>query len=412
MENLDRGWCLVLSGGGAKGVYHIGVWKALRELDIQVDAFMGTSIGAIIAALLAQGAYAELEEFGRTINLGSVVALPAGEKDGLAAFRSFMASLKENRGVDTAPLRRILAASIDEAAIRASGRDLGVVTVNLSDLKPTEIFLEDMAPGQLVDYLMASSAFPGFEQPIIEGKRFLDGGLVDNIPYELARKRGWKRVIVSDISGLGRNRKPDFDGGITVYIRRSIRQGSVFDFSPEFIGSFTRLGYLDTLRAFGRYDGHFYFVEPSPSGEAALAAAGGVPDAALLPADLRCHRLPQLAGLECAAMILSVDRIRPYTYAELERAVHEQRRVAGDKLARYIAELQADGRAVRKLVSLLRAAVAEEVFDECPWWYWRLSGEFLPGTAGAVLRASLEALLPELPAGLAWLNAHPADDSN
>ena len=41
MDHLDSGYCLVLSGGGAKGVYHIGVWRALKELGIGVDAFVG-----------------------------------------------------------------------------------------------------------------------------------------------------------------------------------------------------------------------------------------------------------------------------------------------------------------------------------------------------------------------------------
>ena len=54
MADLNRGYCLVLAGGGAKGVYHLGVWKALRELGIEVDAFVGTSIGAVVAGLLAQ----------------------------------------------------------------------------------------------------------------------------------------------------------------------------------------------------------------------------------------------------------------------------------------------------------------------------------------------------------------------
>ncbi|RKX97983.1 MAG: hypothetical protein DRZ90_04450, partial [Spirochaetes bacterium] len=62
MENNH--YCLVLSGGGAKGVYHIGVWKALKELGIQVDAFIGNSIGAVISAFLAQGLDEVLEVIG------------------------------------------------------------------------------------------------------------------------------------------------------------------------------------------------------------------------------------------------------------------------------------------------------------------------------------------------------------
>ena len=51
---MERRYALVLAGGGAKGIYQIGVWKALRELDICYDVVVGSSIGAINGALMAQ----------------------------------------------------------------------------------------------------------------------------------------------------------------------------------------------------------------------------------------------------------------------------------------------------------------------------------------------------------------------
>ena len=270
MEGLDSGYCLVLSGGGAKGVYHIGVWRALKELGIKVDAFVGASIGAIIAGLLAQGADDALAEIGRTITVDSILALPEefteeGEikldRDSLSAAKDFFRSIMKDKGLDTSPLRGLLAANIDEAALRRSGRDLGVVTVNLSDLEPREVFLDEMEEGSLVDYLMASAAFPGFEQPVIDGKKYVDGGLHDNIPYAMARKRGYRRVIVSDISGAGRNRKPDIEGSLTVYIRNSVGMGGTLDFNRRFLDDFNLLGYLDTMRSFGRLSGYSYFIE-------------------------------------------------------------------------------------------------------------------------------------------------------
>jgi NTE family protein len=406
MEALDKGWCLVLSGGGAKGVYHIGMWRALRELGIRVDAFIGTSIGAIIAALLAQGAYDELEEIGRTIDLGDIVSLPEDEGDARTALREFLGGVKARKGIGTEPLRRTLERVLDEAAIRRSGHELGLVTVGLPDLKPVEIFLDAMPEGRLVDYLMASSAFPGFEQPIIEGRRFLDGGLYDNIPYALARRRGWKRVIVSDISGMGRNRKPDIDGGLTVYIRRSIKQGSVFDFSPEFIQSFTKLGYLDTLRTFGRYEGVHYFVEPDPAAEADWqdegreAGRGGTRPA--LPSDLSAWRCRRLARLECAALSLGVERLQVYSYAALEAAIVEQRLAVEARLTQAAVEARGSG-GLRKLTAMVQAAVSEEDLGDCPYFYWRLVGEFVQGAAGQLLHGTLAGLVPELPAGADWL---------
>ena len=76
MDDLKSGYCLVLSGGGAKGVYHLGVWNALRELGIEVEAFIGTSIGAVIAGLLAQGGTDSLDGLGDSITVDSIIALP------------------------------------------------------------------------------------------------------------------------------------------------------------------------------------------------------------------------------------------------------------------------------------------------------------------------------------------------
>jgi len=60
----DKPYCLVLSGGGSKGVYHIGGRRALRDLGVSVHAYVGNSIGSIIAAFLAQGLRCRSRGFG------------------------------------------------------------------------------------------------------------------------------------------------------------------------------------------------------------------------------------------------------------------------------------------------------------------------------------------------------------
>ena len=63
---------LVLSGGGARGAYQIGVWKALEELNIKCDIVTGTSIGSINGALYTQGSLKEAEELWKNIDLETV----------------------------------------------------------------------------------------------------------------------------------------------------------------------------------------------------------------------------------------------------------------------------------------------------------------------------------------------------
>jgi NTE family protein len=409
MDSLDEGYCLVLSGGGAKGVYHIGVWRALKELGIEVRAFVGTSIGAIIAGFLAQGADGTLEEIGRTITVGSLLALPGEltekgklkvDRDSLSAAREFLGCLLEKRGLDTSPMRRLLMDRLDENAIRKSGRDLGIVTVNLSDLEPRELFIEDMEEGKLVDYLMASAAFPGFAPPEIAGKIYVDGGLYDNIPYEMARRRGYRRLIVSDISGAGRNKKPDIEGSVTAYVRNSIDMGGTLDFDRRFLDDFTLLGYLDTMRTFGRFKGYSYFLEPDERAESAFAAsaAGRSMPPAEFPEALRHDRDLLLKYLECAAAVLEVERLRVYRYDEMAETVAGKKNAAEARIADFL-EQGSDGR--KGIIAKVRESIAKRSFDGSPYYYWRLVEEFLPKTG--VLHKALVGLYPELPAGLAYL---------
>lgn len=413
MIELNKGYCLVLSGGGAKGVYHIGVWRALRELGIEVDAFIGASIGAVIAAFLAQGSDEVIEEIGRSIGVGNVLALPDeltedGEvkldRDTLKAVRELFNSFVKNKGLDTSPFRQLIVSKLDEGLVRRSGRDLGIVTVNLSELEPEEIYLEDMEEGKLVDYLMASSAFPGFERPVIGGKKYLDGGVYDNIPYSMVRKRGYRRVIISDISGAGRNRKPEIAGSLTVYIKNSIEMGGVLDFSREFLDEFMLLGYLDTLRVFGRLKGYSYFIEPDPEAEAAFAAgraAGGAAPSVDFPEAMRHDRDRLLKYLECAASILEVPKVKAYGYKALQIAIEAKRLAEDERIVALIdnGTLKATG-----IAKMLQNAIANRSFDGCPYYYWRLAEKYLPRATLALAKKALVGFYPELPAGLDYLN--------
>jgi len=415
MECYNKGYCLVLSGGGAKGVYHLGVWKALKELGIQVDAFMGTSIGAVIAGLLAQDSDDSLDDLGASITVNSIISLPDTfvdegkinvNKESLSEAQELFRSLIENKGLDTSPLRQLLVSRIDEDRIRKSGKDLGVVTINLSDLKPREMFIEEMGEGAIIDYLMASAAFPGFRQPVIEGKKYMDGGIVDNIPYAMARQRGYRRIIVSDISGLGMNRRPEIEGSITIYIKNSINMGGVLDFDHDFMKDFERLGYLDTLRVFGRLRGYSYFIEPNAEAEAVFAKklekAAPARGTTTFPKNMLHDRNLLLKYLECAASILEVPRVASYTYGELASAIAERKNDDEDKIAE-IFKAGSDRKAA--IIAMLRESMANRIFKGSPYYYFRLMEEFLPKKAGVMPRKTLIGLFPELPAGMEYLRS-------
>lgn len=76
------GFGLVLGGGGAKGAYEIGVWKALRELDVPIKAVTGTSVGALNGAIIVQGDFDVAYELWTTISIENVINV---EKEIVAA---------------------------------------------------------------------------------------------------------------------------------------------------------------------------------------------------------------------------------------------------------------------------------------------------------------------------------------
>ena len=272
------------------------------------------------------------------------------------------------------------------------------MTVNLSSLEPRHVFIDEMEDGTLVDYLMASSAFPGFEQPQIEGKRYFDGGIYDNIPYAMARKRGYRRIIVSDVSDLGWKRRSQIEGSITLYIKNSIDMGGVLEFDCAFLDRFALLGYLDRLRVFGRLIGYEYFIKPEPEAEAGFAAESmSLPklgfDSRLVPDWMKKHdRRKRLVLLEYAALILDVERLRSYSYDECAAAIKERREAVDSKIAAAKAEY---GKGLMNLAPALREAIATRSFSECPYYYYKLIGEVFPKSAAEMLKKALAKVYPE-----------------
>ncbi len=425
-------YCLVLSGGGSKGIYHLGAWKALDEMGIRVEAFIGNSIGAILAGFLAQGKTREMQDIGDNLSADFIMKIPAqfienGElkigKANLSAFRDFYHSVIEKKGIDVSPLRNMVHSTLSEQAIRESGHDLGVVTFNLSDFKPRYVFLDEMEEGTVLDYLMASAAFPGLEQTVIGGKSFIDGGIVDNMPYKMALARGYRNIIVVDISGMGVNRKPDIMGTKTVYIKNSVNMGWVFDFSRPFLHRFRMLGYLDTKKAFGRLKGERYFIRPDHRSERVFRRYIKSPKAGrilnyylpgedhalppemkirrLLPESMRQNRELLYCLADCAASSFQLDRFREYSLPELARAVKEKK-IEEDGKIRSLQEGMTPSRMTnlaRNLEVLYKGVRERDSELDSPYYDYLLCTEVLEWGQRLLVRGLMH-YYKELPAGL------------
>lgn len=181
---LRSGVAVVLSGGGARGIAHVGVLKALEEARVPIDAIAGTSMGAIMAAGYARGWSADTL-FGHVREL----------------FRHRMA-LYDPR----LPLHALLAGRKLERVLRLYFEGLDIwnlwlpffcISTNLSRAEPRV-----HERGDLWRAVAASCSIPGIFPPRREGNdQLVDGGIMNNMPVDVMADRFGGTIIASDVSG-------------------------------------------------------------------------------------------------------------------------------------------------------------------------------------------------------------------
>ena len=334
---LNRG--LVLGGGGSRGAYEIGVWRAARELKIDFDVVTGTSIGALNGALVVQGDYDFAVDMWENMNYEAVMTNVKAEDfttlDGTRkAFRTALREIVADGGMEIGPLEELVRSRLDEEKIRQSPKEFGIVTVEIPSLKASEMAKEDIPQGQMADYLLASAAcYPAFKRRTIDNKSYVDGGYRDNMPTALAQKMGAEELVCVDLEGVGITR-PNRTGLPTTLIRSYWELGDILHFEPATARRNIELGYHDTLRAFGRLRGCAYAVDSGAESSADAAAFHAAfeavqkdvrekhpstltADAALLLAKLSDA---ELAPLEAVAEDVGVDPAPYYTTRTLGEA--------------------------------------------------------------------------------------------
>lgn len=262
---------LVLEGGGAKGSYHIGAYKAILEEGLKIGAIAGTSIGALNGAMIAQGDFEKCLELWEDVSYSMVIDANYDEllrlknlkldKEDIISLTEKLKSLISDRGFDITPFKNLLNDYIDEEKIRASDIDFGLVTINLTDLKPIEIFIEDIPKGELKDYLLASAYLPAFKKEKLGGKRYLDGGFYDNLPFKLLKSKGYKELIIVRTHAKGFTRRISSYDLNTIIISPSDDIGSTYSFESDKAKRNIELGYFDGLKAIKGLKGFRYYID-------------------------------------------------------------------------------------------------------------------------------------------------------
>ena len=306
---------LVLAGGGAKGAYQIGAWKALKEMGITFNAIAGTSIGSINGALIAADDYESAHQLWLNISIdkGLRINEELPDPENLFSKKNWGTLFREvikNGGLDASPAAEFVSQYVNEAKVRENSIPFFVVTVQMTQgVTPREISIDEIPEGMLTDYLMASSNIPLAVGIGPEGEKYLDGGVYDNIPIMTLKKRGYNKIIILDISnlkGVGHTMNTINSQVIHIKPYNTDMLGGFMDLDAEAVEKRIQLGYFDAKKAFSHLLGNIYYFLPETFRNM-----------------VRSFGADAVVNLEKLAFYLSVDPYKIYTETEFITAVKQ-----------------------------------------------------------------------------------------
>lgn len=252
---------LVFSGGGAKGAYEVGVWKALRILGQKFDIVTGTSIGSVNAAMYVQKKYFLTKRMWLNTKTEDILEMDVeaeSKNNMLKTATKFAEIFLAQGGLDFSKAEKVLRKVIDEDKIRRSNIDYGLVTFSYKNKQPKVLAKKDIPDGKLVDYIVAScTCFPAIKMKDIDDDTFIDGGFYDNVPINLAIDMGAEEIVAVDLNALGIRQKVK-NNNVKIDIIKSHDTGALLTFNKEVSRKRINLGYNDTMKYYDKLDGEYF----------------------------------------------------------------------------------------------------------------------------------------------------------
>lgn len=246
---------LVLSGGGLKGSYQIGAYKALIKLKYKFDVVTGTSIGALNGAFITAHDYKKAIKLWKNVKIDFLFTEKVNED---LIVLEYLRNIIKNKGMDVSALEKNVNKYLNKDKFFKSKINYGLVTVNKKTLKPKYISKDELTKDNLVDYLMASSCFyPVFQSKKIDQTEYLDGGYHDNMPIDFAVELGADEIIAIDLEAIGIRKRPESNVKIK-YIKPNNYIGAEMIVNKNQSLKNLKYGYNDTMKAFGIYEGKKY----------------------------------------------------------------------------------------------------------------------------------------------------------
>ncbi len=268
---------LTLEGGGARGAYHIGAVKALLENGYEFGAVVGTSIGAVNAAFIAQGDIEKAYDMWKSFSFSDLFDIEDDkilkamqvdlDFDTVKYLTKKLGKSIKEKGIAIDKMRNVLSENIDEEKIRKSDMLFGLVTFCLSDVEGKELYIDEMKEGSLIDYLLASSNLPVFQRVVFDDKKYMDGGVYDNCPVHMLEKRGYENVIA-----IRTYKRMRIRGYNEILKRNKVNikmicpvdsLSSILNFETNNLNELLKIGYYDALKMIKNLGGIRYYIYPS-----------------------------------------------------------------------------------------------------------------------------------------------------
>lgn len=201
---------LVLSGGGGRGAYELGVWKALKDLDLDkyIEVFSGTSIGAFNAVLFAQDDIILAEQLWDEITMDKLVSLSKFElfKKGVGLMigaknpnfaKKYMNQKLEEGTVSKDGAVEIIDKYLKVDILKKREKICYVACTQLPEIKVKYFRLNDYDDKLAKDMILASASLPLiYDSTVVLESNYIDGGIVDNTPIQPVYGEGCSIIIV------------------------------------------------------------------------------------------------------------------------------------------------------------------------------------------------------------------------
>ncbi len=202
--DTEKEYGLVLEGGGAKGAYQIGAWKALKEAGIRIKGIAGTSVGALNGALICMGDLEKAESLWENISYSQIMSVDDKVMEDIFKQKKISRDVLKDMmdyisagGVDITPLKELIAECVDEEKIQNSPMDLYIHTFSVDEMRDLNVDLKGIEPELIKDFLLASSyIFPIFKSEKLHGKTYIDGGAINNVPIDTLIEKEYKDILV------------------------------------------------------------------------------------------------------------------------------------------------------------------------------------------------------------------------